>query len=130
MNEALLVGIGGFFGAASRYLVSKYASQTFNTFPAGTLIVNVTGSFILGFIMYSALNSRLISPEFRLLVAVGFVGAYTTMSTFAYETIRFTDTRDFLDAGTNILLNIVLCLGAVYLGKIASAIITSHIKGA
>lgn len=130
MTEALLVGIGGFFGAISRYLVSKYAGQTFSAFPVGTLIVNVTGSFILGFIMYSALNSRLISPEFRLLVAVGFVGAYTTMSTFAYETIRLTDTRDILDAGVNILLNVALCLGAVYLGKIASALITAHIKGA
>ena len=130
MTEALLVGLGGFFGAISRYLVSKYASQAFSAFPVGTLIVNVTGSFILGFVMYSALSSRLISPEIRLLVAVGFVGAYTTMSTFAYETIRLTDARDFLDAGVNILLNVVLCLGAVYLAKIVSAIVTSHIKGA
>jgi CrcB protein len=129
MIQALLVGLGGFLGAISRYFISKQTSELFGSFPTGTLLVNVTGSFMLGFLLYSAMNSRMISPEFRLLVGVGFIGAYTTMSTFAYESFRLVELKDYLYAGLNIALNIILCLIAIYLGKVASGLVTSLIKG-
>jgi CrcB protein len=116
-TQAILVGIGGFLGAICRFLVSKHTTEVLGIFPIGTLIVNVSGSFLLGFIMYSALAGRMVSPELRSLVAVGFIGAFTTMSTFAYETARFADLKDYMLAGLNITLNVGLCLLAVYLGK-------------
>jgi CrcB protein len=129
MQQALLVGVGGFFGAISRFLVSKYTSGLWGSFPLGTFIVNVAGSFCLGFIMYSILNdSRLISPELRSFAAIGFIGAFTTMSTFAYESFRFLDMRDMLMFGANFGANLIFCLVAIYLGKETALLIGGLIK--
>jgi CrcB protein len=124
MQQALLVGLGGFFGAISRYMVGKHTAQVLGTFPIGTLVVNVTGSFLLGLIMYTSMTGRWVTPEIRSLIAVGFIGAYTTMSTFAYETMRFGDAKAWMVAGLNIILNVGLCLLAVYFGKQASLVLT------
>ncbi len=129
MQQVLLIGIGGFFGAIARFLTSKYTSGFLGNFPLGTLIVNVIGSFALGFIMYSVLNdSRLISPEFRSFAAIGFIGAFTTMSTFAYESFRFIDLRDMAMFGLNFGSNLILCLLAIYLGKVTALLIGGIIK--
>src|SRR5664279_2243186 len=117
MQQVLMVGAGGFLGAIARFLTSKYTSGFAGSFPLGTLIVNVVGSFFLGFIMYSILNdSRLISPDLRSFAAIGFIGAFTTMSTFAYESFRFIDLRDTTMFALNFCSNLVLCLFAIYLG--------------
>ena len=84
MIRILYIGLGGFLGSVARYLVAKYINNYFSNFPLGTLFVNVTGSFLLGFIVYSFLTGKNISPEFRDFSTIGFIGAYTTMSTFAY----------------------------------------------
>jgi CrcB protein len=129
MQQVLLIGAGGFLGAIARFLTSKYTSGLLGSFPLGTLVVNATGSFMLGFIMYSILNdSRTISPEFRSFVAIGFIGAFTTMSTFAYESFRFLDLRDMLMFGLNISLNLILCFLAIYFGKEAAVLIGGLIK--
>jgi len=129
MQQVLLIGAGGFLGAIARFLTSKYTSGLLGSFPLGTLVVNVTGSFMLGFIMYSILNdSRTISPEFRSFVAIGFIGAFTTMSTFAYESFRFLDLRDMLMFGLNISLNLILCFLAIYFGKEVAVLIGGLIK--
>jgi fluoride exporter len=129
MQQILLVGAGGFLGAITRFLTSRYTSGMLGSFPIGTLIVNVSGSFLLGLIMYSVLNdSRMISPEFRSFAAIGFMGAFTTMSTFAYESFRFIDLRDMTLFGLNIAMNIVLCLFAIYLGKEVALLIGGIIK--
>lgn len=122
MKQVIFVGIGGFFGAISRYIVSKNTTGIFGIFPIGTLIVNVVGSFILAFIYYSALESKLVTPEVRSLLGVGFIGAFTTMSTFSYETFRFFEVGDYRSFAVNFLANTVLCLFAIYLGKVLSLI--------
>jgi CrcB protein len=84
----LIVGIGGFIGANARYLVGTWAAQRWGTaFPYGTFIVNITGCFVLGF--FATLALRLAwNDNWRLLIAVGFVGAFTTFSTFEYDTLQ------------------------------------------
>lgn len=115
--QIIYIGIGGFLGAIARFLFSKFISNHFTSFPLGTLVVNVSGSFILGFIIYSTLSGKNISPEFRDFATIGFIGAFTTMSAFAYESFRLAELSEYLYFGLNIFLNIFLSLLAVYLGK-------------
>ena len=115
--QLIYIGIGGFLGAVSRYLLAKFVNNHFTSFPLGTLIVNVSGSFMLGLIIYSIFNGKDISPEFRDFMTIGFIGAFTTMSTFAYESFRLGELSEYLYFGLNIFLNVFLCLLAVYLGK-------------
>jgi fluoride exporter len=117
--ECLLVGVGGFVGANARYIVGGWVQRKWGPgFPYGTLVINVTGCFILG--LFGALVPRLVWAEgWRLLVSVGFVGAYTTFSTFEYETLRLlVEGRRCRAAAANVLASVVLgfvsaCLGAV-----------------
>ena len=115
--QIIYIGIGGFLGAVSRFLLAKFINNYFTSFPLGTLIVNVSGSFLLGFIIYSVLDGRNVSPEVRDFSTIGFLGAYTTMSTFAYESFRLGELSEYLYFGLNIFLNVFLCLLAVYLGR-------------
>lgn len=115
--QLIYIGLGGFFGAVFRFILSRFVNNYFTSFPVGTLVVNVTGSFILGFIMYGLLSGKNISPEFRDFSAIGFIGAFTTMSTFAYESLRLAELSEYMHFGLNIFLNIFLCLLAVYFGR-------------
>ncbi|MGI8419240.1 MAG: fluoride efflux transporter CrcB [Candidatus Levyibacteriota bacterium] len=123
MNQILLIGIGGFFGSVSRFLISRYVGSLLPSFPLGTLFVNVTGSFILGFISYAVLYGRNIDPDVRNMITVGFIGAYTTMSTFAFESFRLAELSDYMHFGLNLVLNVSLCLFAIYLSKQLAIII-------
>jgi CrcB protein len=117
MNEALLVGVGGFLGANARYLVSTWIARYMDpTLPWGTLLVNISGSLIIGgFLVWT--TERIISnPDLRLFLAVGFCGAYTTFSSYAYETLTLFEQGHWLDAAGNILLNNILALAAVFAG--------------
>lgn len=120
-RNLLLVGIGGFVGAICRYLVSIWvASRLGPGFPYGTFVINVTGSFILAFFATLALRLGW-GDGWRLLLAVGFVGAYTTFSTFEYETLRLiVDGRRVEAASVNILGSIVAGLLAAWLGVVAA----------
>ena len=107
------VGLGGFLGANARYLLGGWISERLGTvFPYGTFVINLTGSFILGFFMAYAQERPWIAPSARLMFAVGFVGAYTTFSTFEYETMRLIQDREVLLA----MLNVV---GSLIAGTIA-----------
>jgi CrcB protein len=123
MYQILLIGIGGFIGAVSRFLLSKFISNLFPSFPFGTLIVNVSGSLILGFLMYSVSLGRTIDPDFRIFMVIGILGAYTTMSTFAYESFRLLELKEIFYFSLNIFLNIFLCILAIYAGKEISILI-------
>ncbi len=116
MNATLLlaIGLGGFFGAITRYLVASYVQQmTGSFFPIGTLTVNVLGSFIIGLAaMYFAES---IHPEYKAFVITGFLGALTTFSTFSLENVWMLQDGDYVKAFLNILLNVVLTLSATLL---------------
>ena len=88
MLKILYIGLGGFFGSIARFLTAKFVNNFFPNFPFGTLIVNVAGSFVLGFLLYSVAFGKNISSDLRDMAAIGFIGAFTTMSTFAYESFR------------------------------------------
>lgn len=115
--QLLYIGLFGAFGCISRYVISGWVlAATGSVFPYGTLAVNVAGSFLLGLIMEGSQHSTLLSPEIRLGLTVGFLGGFTTFSTFSYETIRLLEEGSFGSAGANILLNLLACLFAAAFG--------------
>ena len=115
----LFVGLGGFIGAVFRFLISN-VFQGSAKFPLGTLGVNVIGSFVLSFITYSSEQSLGLPESSRLFIAVGMLGAFTTMSTFSLETFRLLEQKEYLMFIGNFALNNALCLGGIYLGKLFS----------
>ncbi|MCC7209371.1 MAG: fluoride efflux transporter CrcB [Anaerolineae bacterium] len=113
----LLIGIGGFVGANARYFVSTWAAAQFGqTFPLGTLIINVAGSCLLGAFIGWAGNHISLDPRVRLFVAVGFFGAFTTFSTFANESVALARAGDWIGALVNVMSTNILCLGGAFLG--------------
>lgn len=111
----LAVGIAGFFGAVLRYFIGVGFARFNFRFPLATLVINVTGSMFLGwFLTYVA--ARNVSDITRLAIGVGFVGAYTTFSTFMYETTRLADEKAWIEAGVNLIGSVVLGLIGVRLG--------------
>ncbi|EYE88841.1 camphor resistance protein CrcB [Fervidicella metallireducens AeB] len=122
MQKILYVGIGGFIGASLRYLISLSASKLFGTqMPCGTLIVNILGGLLIGFIMEISLSTDLISSNLRLFLTTGIMGGLTTFSTFSYETITFFNDGRFFLGTVNICLNLFLSLSAVILGKFTAS---------
>ena len=115
--EYLVIGIGGFLGANARYLVSGWITHVWGTtFPWGTLIINVSGSFLLGVLMVNLMTRPFVSPHYRLFFAVGFLGAYTTFSTFSYETLRLLQDQSIGLALLNIMGSVLLGLIGVLVG--------------
>lgn len=123
-QKLLIVGLGGFVGANARYLASEWAYHRWGPgFPYGTLLVNVTGAFILG--LFATLSLSLSwRPEWRLLVAVGFVGAFTTFSTFEYESIQLiAQGGRYREAAINIVGSVVAGFFAAWLGIVAARLL-------
>jgi len=123
MVDFLLISVGAVLGANTRYWLGTWAAQKWGAaFPFGTLLINITGSFLLGLFMALATERFLIDPRWRLLVAVGFFGAYTTFSTFTYESFNLIFKGQWLPGLVNLLGSSLLGLAAaglgVYLGKI------------
>lgn len=119
MLKVIYVGLGGFIGASLRYLISMGASKTFNLdIPMGTLIVNILGGLLIGFIMELSLSTDIISPDLRLFLTTGILGGLTTFSTFSYETINLLNSGAYIWGIINIILNILLSLIGVVIGKI------------
>jgi fluoride exporter len=115
-DKILIVGLGGFIGANARYLIGMWASERWgSSFPAGTLLINLSGSFILGFFMPLTLSLGW-SERWRLLVAVGFLGAFTTFSTFTYETMQLMARNEYAAATLYTFGSVVLGLVAVVAG--------------
>jgi len=126
LHDMLWVGIGGFLGANSRYFVSTWIAKSIDAaLPWGTLVVNVTGSMLIGAFLLWTSDRVLTDPDLRLLVAVGFCGSYTTFSSFAYETVILFEQGHWLDAAGSILLNNVLALTSVLLGMVLVRWLTS-----
>ncbi len=114
--DALAIAAGGAAGSLCRWGAGVAGGRLWPRFPAGTLFVNLTGSFLLGWFLVVSTERVGFPPALRLAVAVGFIGAYTTFSTFMYESNALWDDGAFLKAGANLLLSVALGLLAVRLG--------------
>src|SRR6266705_3235150 len=113
----LYIALGGIAGTLSRYgLEGWIQTRTASGFPLGTLVVNISGSFLLGFILRVATGAAVISPDVRAGLTIGFCGAFTTMSTFSYESVTLLNDGDYLRAALYMTATIVGCIVAVLLG--------------
>ena len=122
--EYVIIGVGGFLGANARYLVASWAAQRFGTtFPYGTFIINVTGSFFLGLFLALLQDRVAIHPHYRLFFAVGFLGAYTTFSTFSYESLRLLQEGNILLALINLFGSLAVGLLGVVLGFVLGRVV-------
>ncbi len=114
LKPYLWVSLGAIVGASARYAVARWASKLINAdFPYGTLIINVTGSFLLGLFLIWTTERVLADPRWRLIIAIGFCGSYTTFSSYAFETIAYFEQGHWWLFASNIVSNNLLCLGAV-----------------
>jgi CrcB protein len=121
MNLLWYVALGSAVGGAARFALSTFIQQRASSaFPVGTLIVNITGSLVLGFVLRYALGSPSVSTEVRALLTTGFCGGYTTFSTFSYETIALIEDGDYRRAAVYIALSVAVSLAATFLGIAAA----------
>ncbi|MCI0398718.1 MAG: fluoride efflux transporter CrcB [Chloroflexi bacterium] len=117
MSRYLLITMGAALGANARYLVGIWAANRLGAdFPYGTLIVNISGSFLLGFILTLASERLSISPETRLLLAVGFLGSYTTFSSYTVESLNLLRNGTLWSGLLNVFSNNLVGLASAFLG--------------
>jgi fluoride exporter len=120
LAKYMMVGIGGFLGAIARFWLGGLVYQKMGTrFPYGTFVINISGSFLVGFILTVLTERTHLSPNWRYLIPIGFIGAYTTFSAFEWETLGAIRDGAFLAAGLNVALSVVLGFIAVWLGMIS-----------
>ena len=118
MSIWLLVGLGGFVGAILRYFVSGWIQSGFLTFPLGTLGVNFIGSLLLALVMYASEYRGFFGEEVRVLLTIGVLGSFTTMSTFSFESMKLLEQSEHMIFGLNLIGTVLLCFFAIYLGKL------------
>jgi CrcB protein len=123
------VMLGGALGTGARFWASGLVAEHLGeTFPLGTLFVNVTGSFIIGFFAAIAdpAGPFLVSPRARQFVTIGILGGYTTFSSFSLQTLELARAGDWFRAGLNSILSLVCCLVAVWLGRSIALLLISR----
>ncbi|MCB1498095.1 MAG: fluoride efflux transporter CrcB [Bauldia sp.] len=123
MITYLWIGLGSALGGMARYWMSGVIARTVGeTFPWGTLVVNVVGSFIIGFVaILTAPDGRVfLSSTTRLALMTGFCGGYTTFSSFSLQTLNLLNDGEYVYAGANIVISVVICLVAVWAGAAAA----------
>lgn len=121
MQNYLIIGLGGFLGATVRYAVSLWIGQRWGrTFPLGTFFINVSGSFLIALVMSLATERMMINPQWRLFLAVGFLGAYTTFSTFEYETGSLLRDGEWMVAMLNVIMSVVAGFLALKIGEVVA----------
>ncbi|HUM07134.1 MAG TPA: fluoride efflux transporter CrcB [Terriglobales bacterium] len=113
----LWIAVGAIAGASARYFLSGLVARNVSaTFPYGTLLINVTGSLVLGFFLVYSTERALLDPRWRLLVAVGFCGSYTTFSSYAFESFSLMEQGQWWMMAVNVVGSNLLCLAAVLAG--------------
>ena len=117
MYLLLAIGIGGFIGAIMRYAIGGLIQKGFLSFPFGTLVVNFLGSFFLSLIMYLSRSRIYLNEEMKLFITVGILGAFTTMSTFSYESFRLLEQDKIVMFSVNVIGTVFLTMLAIYLGR-------------
>ncbi len=118
MLKYVMIGIGGVTGAIARYLVGNYIGSRYGVrFPYGTFVINLSGSFLVGLTM-TLFSRTAVNPNWRYLIPIGFIGAYTTFSTFEYETLQALQAGQVVVAALNVGLSVVLGFLAVWAGTV------------
>ena len=113
----VVVSLGAIVGANLRYILSRYAAKILGpVFPYGTLIINISGSFIVGWFMIWTTERVLVDPRWRLLVIVGFCGGFTTFSSYAFESMAYFEQGQWLLMTVNVFANNLLCMAAAIAG--------------
>jgi len=111
------VSVGAVFGACARYMISRFAAKMLSPdFPYGTLFINISGSLLLGWFMVWSTERALPDPRWRLLIAIGLCGSYTTFSSYAFESFAYLEQGHYALFATNVVGNNLLCLLAVLAG--------------
>lgn len=118
MQSILIVGLGGFTGSILRYGLGKIAFSS--SFPFMTMIINMTGSFIIGIAFGLTRGKESINPNLPLLIQTGFCGGFTTFSAFSLETIMLFQDKKYLTGSSYVLLSVILCLCSAALGILAA----------
>lgn len=115
MRNTLAVALGGAVGTLARYGLGTWIQRATSTFPLSTLVINVTGSFLLGFLMRWLLSTTA-TPELRVALTIGVCGGYTTFSTFSYETARLIESGSWARASVYVAASVVVSLVATFAG--------------
>ncbi len=114
MLAVLWISLGAVLGANARYFLSRWTARHIDpAFPYGTLLINISGSFVLGFFMIWTTERVLADPRWRLLIAIGFCGSYTTFSSYAFETMAYFEQGHWTLLAANFMANNLLSLAAV-----------------
>lgn len=132
MYQLLAIALGGSFGAVFRFLVSSGIYQWLGRdFPYGTLVVNILGSFLLGLLTEALVVQRIaIAFDYRSAILIGFIGAFTTFSTFSLETVYLIEQGSLTKAAGNIFVSVSTCILAIWLGLLCSRALFSWSNGA
>lgn len=118
MQNLLVIGLGGFLGAVARYALGLWIGQKWDrSFPLGTFFINVSGSFLIGFLMALFPEKLMLSPQWRMFLVIGFLGSYTTFSTFEYETGALLRDNEWFMAAFNIALSVIIGFAALKVGE-------------
>jgi len=124
MIKYLIIGAGGFTGAIARFAVAVWIGQRWGrSFPLGTFVINVSGSFFIGLLMYLLAEKLMANPQWRLFLVVGFLGAYTTFSTFEYETGKLLEESEWMLAGLNVGGSVIAGFIALKAGELLAKIL-------
>ena len=120
MSKLFIIGAGGFVGAVARYAVSGYFESWSKSvvFPFGTMAVNLLGCLMIGFVVALVDSAYTLSTELRTFILIGFLGAFTTFSTFGSETLNLMRDGEFFLALTNVTVNLVVGLALVWTGRV------------
>ncbi len=121
MTVVLYIALFGALGCLARYFLSGWVYDLIGrTLPYGTLAVNVIGAFLIGLVMEFSLRSTAVSHELRIGLTIGFLGGFTTFSSFSYETFRLLESAQLPQALANVLLSVTACLAFTFLGIVAA----------
>jgi len=128
VRELVLVGIGGFIGAILRYVLSSVIQNDGSVFPVGTLLVNFLGTLLLGMVVYSAELVSFITPEIRIFLTIGVLGAFTTMSTFGHEAFTMFEDGKTIPLVVYVIATVLLVFLGIFVARISVNTISNSLQ--